>query len=155
MKKNTFLFSLIVLIVLGFTVENLFPNMLSFSKSLNSKKSDGLDYSKKYVDCINDADFLARSNPKLEGYTDEHQVIFEELNLSLEKYQRSLDSTIQNLNTIDAHEFLHSEYEKSKDLIQKENTSEIKQYYHIKAMELCYTMDKSLNVNLKGNPEKF
>lgn len=151
MKKTTFLFGLIVLIGLGLTVENLFPNILSFSKVLSPQESNNSDYSKKYADCINEGDFLNHYDSKSGEYSDEQEGVFEEINMSLEKYRHSLDSTIKNLNTIDAHEFLHREYEKSKVLIQKDKSSKIKRYYHTKAMEICYTKDKSLNTDLNNN----
>ncbi|MEO9511940.1 MAG: hypothetical protein ABJN84_11320 [Flavobacteriaceae bacterium] len=153
MKKTTFLFGLIILIVLGLTVEKLFPNGLSFSSGLGVTKSNHTDLHKKYADCIQEANFLTHVNHELREYPIEQKEVLDVLLKNLERYQRSLDFTVKNLNTIDAHEFLHNEFEKSKRLIQKDKTSEIQGFYFSKAMEICYSLDKSLNQDLKDYTE--
>ena len=74
----------------------------------------------------------------------------EKVNESVQKYGKSLDSTIKNLSTVDAHEFIHQTFNKAKSALATDSISDIKKHYHAEMMKLCYTRDKLLNQNTVG-----
>ncbi|MBO0321757.1 hypothetical protein J0X14_05575 [Muricauda sp. CAU 1633] len=102
-------------------------------------------YSVKYQDCITLQDFpegaLGQDNLVIDNEWDLMKV-----NTFINRYGQSLDSTIKNLNAIDAHNFLHHEFERSKNILSKNNDlSWIRAHYHREIMRICYDHDKSLN----------
>ncbi|WP_127138710.1 hypothetical protein [Flagellimonas oceanensis] len=108
-------------------------------------------HSIKYNDCIGEDDFP-------EGYliftheiTNQHtdwDII--KVNESVQKYAKSLDSTLKNLNTVDAHEFIHQAFQISKDAVDTEHISDIQKHYHGEIMRMCLARDKQLNKNKAG-----
>lgn len=145
MKKNTLLFSLILVIGLGLTAERLFPNILSFSKVSETPRSKPQKLSKRYTDCISETDLFGHSKSIWDIYSPDQEEALAVVIKNLKEYQHTLDSTVKNLNTIDAHEYLHNEYAKNKSLMLASSVSEMQAYYYWKIMESCYVLDKSLN----------
>ena len=78
-----------------------------------------------------------------------------QIDVQIEKYQTSLDSTIQNLSTIDAHSFLHNEFKRCKNLVISSESTPIQTYYHFKIMESCYERDKVLNESSQNSLAKL
>ncbi|MEM9363917.1 MAG: hypothetical protein AAGA43_14855 [Bacteroidota bacterium] len=109
----------------------------------------------KYEDCIQKESltsfevFLRRENRLPDGEN------LSQIDFQIKKYQRSLDSTIQNLSTIDAHSFLHNEYKRCKSLILSSERTPIQTYYHFKIMESCYEKDKALNESSQNSLAKL
>ena len=145
MKKIVLPFCFIALISIGLLSMNKFPQKFSFSETFNPEKNTTSRNSIKYSDCINLDDMSIATAEGIDMHALQQDVLFEEINLCLEKYQRSLDSTVKNLSTIDAHKFLHSEFQRCKTLISADSLSAIKVYYHKGIMRLCYESDKTLN----------
>lgn len=112
-------------------------------------------YSAKYQDCIMRSDFP-------EGWSTDDKLTVEnewdliKVNSSINRYAQSLDSTIKNLSTIDAHDFLHHEFERSKNtLINNNDLSWIRAHYHREIMRICYDTDRSLNLDSGINPSSL
>ncbi|PRX53732.1 hypothetical protein [Flagellimonas meridianipacifica] len=117
-----------------------------FSLGVASKAPETISVSiTKYEDCIQKESlitikaFLKRENRLPVGKN------LSKLDGQIRKYQTSLDSTIHNLNAIDAHSFLHDEFRRCKELILSSESSSFLTYYHLKIMEACYEKDKMLN----------
>lgn len=105
----------------------------------------------KYVDCITENDLpegYAIYTHDISNHHSDWDIM--KVNESIEKYAKSLDSTLKNLNTVDAHEFIHQAFEKSKNVVKNEDISDIQKHYHGEIMRLCYTRDKQLNQNKAG-----
>lgn len=117
------------------------------------KKVKGSDV--KYQDCLKEQQLIAfkASLKKEEVLPNPKQT--SKIDVHLKKYQVSLDSTVQSLNAIDAHSFLHSEYERSRQMILSNRHSRIKTYYHLKIMESCYEKDKKLNLSSQSSLAKL
>nr|WP_321410982.1 hypothetical protein [uncultured Allomuricauda sp.] len=102
----------------------------------------------KYDDCILEGDFP-------EGYLFfTHDITYEhsnwdiiKVNESIEKYRKSLDSTLKNLSTVDAHDFIHQAFLKSKNAVENKDISVIQKHYHGEIMRICYARDQHLNQN--------
>ena len=75
---------------------------------------------------------------------------FTKVNESAKKYGKSLDSTLKNLSTVDAHDFIHQAFQKAKNAIGNKDISDIQKHYHFEIMRICYDSDKSLNQNTAG-----
>lgn len=112
-------------------------------------------YSAKYQDCITLRDFpegaLGDKNLIIENEWDLMKV-----NTFINRYGQSLDSTIKNLNAIDAHDFLHQEFERSKNTLKNNpDLTWIRMHYHREIMRICYDHDKSLNLGSGNNPHNL
>ena len=99
----------------------------------------------KYEDCIKEESLIA-----LKAFLEREKRLpvskkLSSLDAQVRKYYISLDSTVQSLNAIDAHSFLHNEFDRCKEIILSSETSKIQTYYHYKIMESCYQKDKELN----------
>ncbi|WP_190809605.1 hypothetical protein [Flagellimonas sp. S3867] len=154
MKKIILPFCFIALISIGLLSMNKFPPKFNFSEVLDQKKSKATEHSIKYSDCIEMAEISKFTAQDTDVQVIRGDVLFDEINLCLEKYQRSLDSTVKNLNTIDAHKFLHSEFLRCKNQLNSDSLSVIKAYYHKGIMSLCYDRDKALNSKSVGRVAK-
>ena len=55
------------------------------------------------------------------------------------KYQDSL-------NTIDAHHYLHEEYDRYYTLLVQPQNSPVRLYYYAEILETCYVKDQALNL---------
>ncbi len=108
-------------------------------------------YATKYKDCIILSDFP-------EGAYTDHLIIENDwdllkVNASINRYGQSLDLTIKSLNAIDAHDSLHQEFERSKNIItNNRNLSWIRTHYHHEIMRICYERDKLLNLGSRHSP---
>ncbi|SNZ01615.1 hypothetical protein [Flagellimonas pacifica] len=145
MKKVVLPLCFIVMVSVGLLSMDAFPEKVDFSKMFKFEKKEVSDHPIKYSDCISEAELSKLDSIGANFNSLPKGTLFKEINICLEKYQLSLDSTIENLSAIDAHEFLHNEYERCKTIIYKESISEIKTYYHKGIMQICYERDKSLN----------
>nr|WP_299000007.1 hypothetical protein [uncultured Allomuricauda sp.] len=109
----------------------------------------------KYEDCIQEESliklkvFLKHKNRLLFGKN------LSQLDIQVEKYRTSLDSTIQNLSAIDAHGFLHNEYRRCENILLSSESSSFQTYYHLKIMEACYEKDKILNESSQNSLAKL
>lgn len=101
--------------------------------------------SQGYDDCIQKESLKRMRNQLMDRIQllDSNTIV--NIDIQLEKYQQSLDSIVQNLNTIDAHSFLHNEYHRCENVIQFSEDSPFKVYYHLMTMEACYEKDRQLN----------
>ncbi|MGX1929805.1 hypothetical protein [Flagellimonas sp. 2504JD4-2] len=154
MKKIVLPFCFIALISIGLLSMNKFPPKIDFSETLSSEKSKTPEHQIKYSDCINIDDVSNLDFGNIDMQTLQNDVLFEDINQCLEKYELSLDSTIKNLNTIDAHEFLHNEFLRCKKLMDTDSLSAIKKYYNKGIMNICYDRDKKLNSGSFGRVAK-
>ncbi|WP_318311881.1 hypothetical protein [Flagellimonas crocea] len=102
----------------------------------------------KYHDCITENDFP-------DGYLlytheitnqDSHWDILK-VNESVKKYGHSLDSTVKNLSTVDAHNFIHQAFQKAKNIVAEDSISDIQKHYQGEIMRICYDRDRYLNQN--------
>ncbi len=131
------------------TTNGFQKNELTAHYSNASNNADSL-YATKYKDCITQSDFPEGS------FTDNNVTIENDwdllkVNASINRYGQSLDLTIKSLNAIDAHNFLHQEFERSKNVItNSSNLSWIRKHYHQEIMRICYDNDKSLNLGLQN-----
>ncbi|MFD2101609.1 hypothetical protein [Flagellimonas iocasae] len=154
--KKLFISSLLVLAAFA-----LWGPMNAFQKkkvtatySSFDKNADSL-YSAKYRDCIMQSDFP-------EGSFSNDKIIIEndwdlmKVNSSINRYGQSLDSTIKNLNAIDAHNFLHHEFERSKNtILNSKDLSWIRAHYLREIMRICYDNDRLLNLGSGNNPHSL
>lgn len=107
--------------------------------------------SAKYEDCITKDDLPDGFLLYTHELTNPHaNWDIEKVNESVQKYGKSLDSTIKNLSTVDAHEFIHHTFNKAKSALATDSISDIKKHYHAEMMKLCYTRDKLLSQNTVG-----
>lgn len=117
----------------------------------NSNAGAPAVYSVKYNDCIGEDDFpdgyLLFTHDITIKHTDWD---ITKVNESAQKYAKSLDSTLKNLSTVDAHEFIHQAFQTSKKAVDTEHISDIQKHYHGEIMRMCYTRDKQLNKNKAG-----
>lgn len=155
MKKVVFPLCFIIMVSIGLLSMNSFPGKISLSKVFNTEESKATDYSTKYSDCITKSDYSQFFGTMLIDVPKEDRVFIEEIDLCLENYQHSLDSTIKNLNAMDGHEFLHTEYLRCKIRINTGSLSEIQKYYHQGIMQICYDKDRFLNLHSNGNIAKL
>jgi len=105
----------------------------------------------KYDDCITENDFPDGYLLYTHEITNQHSGWdIEKVNESAQKYSKSLDSTLKNLSTVDAHEFIHKAFLKAKSDVENGNVSEIRKHYLGEIMRLCYNRDRLLNQNTVG-----
>lgn len=146
MKKVVLLISFVALLSLGLVSISFFPGKVLLPGKSQNNIPKTTNYATKYSDCISEQDLKGYSLNESQIYSKEQTPALKEVNSSLEKYQRSLDSAIKNLNALDAHQFLHSEFKRCKDVVRLDSLSEIKTYYFLGTMQICYDLDKSLNL---------
>ncbi len=100
-------------------------------------------YAAKYKDCIGKEDF-PESLASDEGTNNDWDI--QKVDNSLAKYKSSMETATKNLNYIDAHNFIHQEFLRSKDYLLNRELSEIQKHYHREVMRMCYDTDKALNL---------
>ena len=138
--------------VLFINAEKASPFSLKVVTQTQEKK---LEEGVKYEDCIQKETivtfrvFLKREN-RLPVGQDVTQI-----DSQIEKYRESLDSTIHNLSSLDAHSFLHNEFKRCKTVILSSELSNLQTYYHLKIMEACYEKDKELNESSQNSLAKL
>jgi len=151
--KKLFIWSLLVLgaFALWGPINAFQKDKVPTTYSTFDQNADSL-YSAKYRDCITLRDF-----PK--GTFDSNTLAIKndwdlmKVNASINRYGQSLDSTIKSLNAIDAHDFLHQEFERSKNtLINSPDLSWMRTHYHREIMRICYDNDRSLNLGSGNKP---
>ncbi|WP_108423752.1 hypothetical protein [Flagellimonas amoyensis] len=108
-----------------------------------SNDSTPTNYAAKYKDCIGQGDFPESYVP--DAGTD-NDWDMKKVDNSLAKYKISMETVTKNLNYIDAHNFIHQEFLRSKDYLQNRELSEIQKHYHEEVMRICYDTDKALNL---------
>ncbi len=113
------------------------------SKSINQNIST--NYSVKYQDCISQEDFPRDFNSMANHPSNSWDWSTMKVDASLKKYGKSMDSTLQSLNSIDAHNFIHQEFLRSKSMLENTDISDIRKYYHCEIMRMCYDSDRFLN----------
>ncbi|NDV43668.1 hypothetical protein [Flagellimonas sediminis] len=113
------------------------------SKSINQNIST--NYSVKYQDCISQEDFPRDFNSMANHPSNSWDWSTMKVDASLKKYSKSMDSTLQSLNSIDAHNFIHQEFLRSKSMLENTDISDIRKYYHCEIMRMCYDSDRFLN----------
>lgn len=145
MKKVVLPLFLVLLISAGLLSMDTFSGKRSLSEVFNFETKHTTEHATKYSDCIDHQDEFSNAKFGLSQFPEDQRPLVKEINLCLEQYRQSLDSTIKNLSTIDAHEFLHNEYARCKTEIGYDSISEIKEYYHLGMMKICYDRDRALN----------
>ena len=127
-----------------------------FDEIENGKSIKGMDrsiltnYSAKYKDCILEKDLPEDFQREVYNNSQKTDWDTKKVNASIKKYSKSLDSTLKNLSSIDAHDFIHKEFERSKNSILKDDLTEIRKHYHLEIMRICYDSDKTLNLGSAG-----
>jgi hypothetical protein len=129
---------------------NAFRAIGKFDDSKSINKTISTNYSAKYQDCISHDDFPQDFKSIANHPNNSWDWSTLKVDASLKRYHSSLDSTIRNLNSIDAHNFIHQEFERSKSMLGNENLSEIRKYYHCEIMRMCHDSDRSLNLGSAG-----
>lgn len=129
---------------------NAFQKMeqFGFITKSNSTIKDGATPKAKYHDCISEEDFpvdYQLYTQKTANQELDWDII--KVNKSLKKHRDSMENTLKNLSSIDAHNFLHHTFQKSKAALANKNISGIQKHYHFEIMRFCYESDKSLNQN--------
>ena len=149
MKKNVLFICFIALVSLGMASLSIFPEKVSLPITFGGLAPNAPDQSTKYSDCIDSLD-LSRLMIKHAVNYNEDTAPFMELDTSLEKYGKSMDSVVDNLNALEAHQFLHAAYKKYREILQSDSLSIAEAYYHLEAMKICYNLDQSLSLNSEG-----
>ncbi|SDQ49730.1 hypothetical protein [Flagellimonas zhangzhouensis] len=108
------------------------------------------NYSAKYKDCIDEQDFPENYTPSVDSVAVKRDWDITKVNASIQKYGKSMDSTVKSLNAIDAHDFIHKEFQRSKNILADSGLSEIRKHYHCEIMRICYDSDRSLNESAFG-----
>ena len=108
------------------------------------------NYSAKYKDCISQTDFPQNYQFPVDLPSSKRDWNTLKVDASLKRYGQTLDSTIRNLNSIDAHNFIHQEFQRSKAIFQNKDISDIRKYYHCEIMRMCYDSDRFLNLGSAG-----
>ena len=124
---------------------------IGFVSKVDSNIQVDTIYAVKYDDCIMESDF-PNGYPLYSKQLKNEDVdwYFTKVNESAKKYGKSLDSTLKNLSTVDAHDFIHQAFQKAKNAIGNKDISDIQKHYHFEIMRICYDSDKSLNQNAAG-----
>ena len=147
MKKTVVFICLIAMVSLGLASLSIFPEKVSLPITFGNSPSNTVDQAIKYSDCI---DSLQLSQ-HLSKWSHEHSAqsaYVQPIGLSLEKFGQSMDSVVENLNALEAHQFLHAAYKRYGEALQTDSLSQAQIYYHLGAMQICYQLDKSLNQNM-------
>lgn len=153
MKKLLLTSILMATVVMVLGGMNAFQSMeVSNIASKNNSKLYGNPMNLvKYDDCIVEEDFplgYLMFTHEITNVHDHWDIM--KVNESVQKYSKSLDSTLKNLSTVDAHEFIHQAFMQSKNAVEDDNTSDILKHYHGEIMRICYARDKHLNQNTIG-----
>lgn len=124
-----------------------------FKQSRNTEQPNEkvtTNYVVKYSDCITHDDFpFAPDDFQITlGLEQDWDML--KVNSSLQRFRHSMDSTLKNLSSIDAHNFIHKEFERNKAQLQTENLTEIRRYYHCEIMRICFDSDRQLNIGSIG-----
>ncbi len=151
MKKSIFPLCFLAMIGVGILSMNSFSGKTSFSNVFADGKNSVSEYSVKYSDCISEMNFSDFDDYDLDKPFPKKPDMIKEINRFLKEYEVSLDATVKNLNAIDAHEFLHNEFERCENKIRKNLRSEIQLYYNFHVMKMCYEKDKYLNLDSNKN----
>ncbi|UII74972.1 hypothetical protein LV716_11960 [Flagellimonas sp. HMM57] len=146
MKKVVFSFCFVITVCIVLLSTDSLPSGISFYHTFDFKNNKLEEYDTKYSDCIHDTDLSQFSPVDISQLLKKQPTLHKEMNRCLSQYKNTLDDTIKNLNTLDSHEFLHKEYQRSKNKISNNSLSEIKTYYHLGIMRICYEKDKELNL---------
>lgn len=107
-------------------------------------------YSAKYKDCIAKEDFTESLLPGTDNKVEKSDWDLKKVNSSIAKYSKSMNATIKNLNYIDAHNYIHQEFQRSRNSVQNSGLSDIQKHYHREIMRICYNSDKALNLGSAG-----
>lgn len=145
MKKVVLPLFLVLLVSAGLLSMDTLSGKKSLSEVFNFETKRSTKYPAKYSDCIDHKDEFSGIKFSISQFPDDQKPLVKEINLCLEQYRQSLESTIKNLSTIDAHEFLHTEYARCKTEIGHGSISQIKAYYLHGIMKICYDRDRALN----------
>lgn len=150
MKKFLYSFLLVActFVVLGST--NIFQMLHLNRDGLDPIQKVSTNYSPKYKDCIGANDFPLDFESKFVVLSPVQDWDVIKVNASIQKFHNSLDSTLKNLSSIDAHNYIHKEFERSKILLQRNDLTEIRRYYHCEIMRICYDSDRELNIGSMG-----
>lgn len=123
---------------------------LNFTFKANSNIPLDTVYAVKYDDCIKESDYpidYFTHSKEVKGHIDWS---IKKVNESVSKFGESIDSTLKNLNTVDAHEFIHQTFQKAKNALTDTSISDIQKYYQCEIMRICHDSDRSLNGNTVG-----
>lgn len=141
MKRLIFPFAIAIGLFVLWAPINAFHNGDLFELTTVSSEEPSLGYSVKYKDCIPQDSFSSQNK---EVYA--NNIDYRKVNIALKKYEQSISATLKNLNAIEAHGFLHQEFQRSKDAVLSQGLSELKLYYHQEIMRICFEKDRLLNV---------
>lgn len=130
---------------------NLYNNYIHVPTVTEQNEKVTTNYLVRYQDCITKEDFPFDLEDLQNGIGLEQDWDMLKVNSSIQRFRLSMDSTLKNLSSIDAHNFIHKEFERSKTLLQEENLTEIRRYYHCEIMRICLDSDRSLNVGSIGH----
>ncbi|MEM6895311.1 MAG: hypothetical protein AAF554_16565 [Bacteroidota bacterium] len=102
----------------------------------------------KYQDCITQEKHAKGNLQHVFGGTPQPLSLQERARLDIQigKYKTTLDFILDNLNTIDAHHYLHEEYERYHTLLLQPQNSSVRLYYYAEILETCYAKDQALNL---------
>lgn len=103
-------------------------------------------YAAKYKDCIGKEDFPESYASDDHNEWTNNDWDIKKVDNSLARYKASLETATKNLNYIDAHNFIHQEFLRSKGYLLNKELSEREKHYHRKVMRICYDTDKALNL---------
>ncbi|MBO0329029.1 hypothetical protein [[Muricauda] lutisoli] len=107
-------------------------------------------YAVKYDDCIKESDFPIDYSMHSKEVKDHVDWSIKKVNESVNRFGESMNSTLKNLNTVDAHEFIHQTFQKAKSAFTDNAISDIQKHYQCEIMRICYDSDRSLNGNTVG-----
>ena len=102
----------------------------------------------KYQDCITQEKHTKGNPQHLLGSSTRPLSLQERarLDIHIGKYKTTLDSILHNLNTIDAHHYLHEEYDRYYTLLVQPQNSPVRLYYYAEILDTCYVKDQALNL---------
>ena len=125
---------------------------INFVSKGNSNIQMNTNYTVKYDDCITKKDFSAiiyseDAAKKTDPYINRNLIKVDE---SAKEFAKSLNLTLKDLSTVDAHDFIHQTFQKAKSAIGNKDISDIQKHYYFEIMRICYDSDKSLNQNTAG-----
>ncbi|TAI49643.1 hypothetical protein [Flagellimonas allohymeniacidonis] len=147
MKKLGFVLVAITAVCLLMLGMGLKGKINPFGISTSSKTKSDSDYDAKYRECITSEDLFQLSENKKQYIKETPKKLVKEIDQHVADYETSMESTVNSLNTIDAHNFLHDEYNRCRSLLLKNRQSKLKKYYYLKIMASCYEWDKKLNLS--------
>ncbi|MEZ4811488.1 MAG: hypothetical protein R2819_14105 [Allomuricauda sp.] len=120
---------------------NAFQDRNLFKMASVSRGEAVQDYSAKYKDCISKDSFSSQNTLQI------NSLDYQKVGDALKKYEQTLVYTLKNLSSIDAHNFLHQEFQRSKDTVFNQDLSELQLYYHNEIMRICFEKDRLLNLS--------